>query len=91
MDAWIVDEQAKGLLSAPLRKVEVDPEKVKGELAKLELLPDNPDQDDGTLQLWQMDEIELTVEISAEGGVQLIGSATVTVTGGIHVTFKRRA
>jgi len=46
---------------------------------------------DGTLQRWRMDEIQLTVEISAEGGINLIGSATVTVTGGIKVTFKRQA
>jgi hypothetical protein len=92
MEAWIVDDQTKGLLGASLRKVEVDPAKVQEELAKLkELLPQDPDPDDGTLQRWYMDEVELTVEISAEGGVQLIGSASVTVTGGIHVTFKRRA
>lgn len=92
MEAWIVDDQTKGLLSATLRKVEVDPAKVQQELTKLkELLPDDPDQNDGTLQRWYMDEVELTVEISAEGGVQLVGSTTVTVTGGIRVTFKRRA
>jgi hypothetical protein len=92
MEAWIVDEQTKGLGSASLRKVEVDPEKVRKELAKLkELLPQDMDRDDGTLQRWNMDEVELTVVISAEGGIQLIGSATVTVTGGIRVVFKRRA
>ena len=88
MEAIVFDDQeVKGLLPAA-RKVDIDLAKVKAQLAELqELLPPDPEPTDGTVRPWRMDEIQLTVQLSASGGVMLVG--TVGVTGGIQVTFKR--
>jgi hypothetical protein len=90
MDAWVVDETSKGFLDRPLRNVKVNMENVRQSLEELrELLPDDPEPQDGTLRRWRMEEVELTVELSGEGSVKLVGSATVGLTGGIKVLFKR--
>ena len=39
---------------------------------------------------YELDEIEIKVEISAAGGVSLIGSVEAEATGGIALKFKRR-
>lgn len=90
MDAWVIDEESKGLLDRPLKTVKVNAERIRESLAELrELLPDDPEPQDGLVRVWQMDEVELTVEISGEGSVRLLGGATVGLTGGITVRFKR--
>lgn len=90
MEAWVLDEASKGLIDRQLRVVTVNGEKVRAALEELrELLPDDPEPRDGTIQRWRMDEVQLSVELSGEGGVRLLGSATVGLTGGIQVTFKR--
>jgi hypothetical protein len=39
---------------------------------------------------WALDEIRLTVEITAEGGLRLVGAIGLSVGGGIEVTLKRK-
>lgn len=39
---------------------------------------------------WQIDEIHLTAEITAEGGLRFLGSATLGARGGVEVVLKRR-
>jgi len=91
MEAWVVDDATKSTLGSTLRKVTVDPESVRAALSELrDLLPTADEQPTGRLEQWRMEEVELSLEISAEGGVHLIGSATVGVTGGITVKFTRR-
>ncbi|MEU4237479.1 hypothetical protein [Actinoplanes sp. NPDC026619] len=90
MDAWVVDENAKGLLDRPLKTVKVNADKVSEALTELrQLLPDDPEPADGTVKRWRMDEVELTVEVTGEGSIKLLGGATVGLTGGIKVLFKR--
>jgi hypothetical protein len=92
MDAWVVDESAKGMLDRPLRTVKVNAEKISEALTELRrLLPDTPEPEDGSVPQWRMAEVELTVELSAEGEIKLLGGATVGLTGGIKVRFKRAA
>ena len=38
---------------------------------------------------YDLDEIEMTVEVSASGGVNLIGAVEAEATGGITLKFKR--
>lgn len=38
---------------------------------------------------YQLDEVELNVELSASGSIRLIGSVEVGTTGAIKLTFKR--
>lgn len=90
MDAWVIDENSKGLLDRPLKTIKVNAGKVREALEELrELLPDQPEPRDGAVRRWRMEEVELTVELSGEGSVKLLGSATVGLTGGIKVLFKR--
>jgi hypothetical protein len=90
MDAWVVDENAKGMLDRPLKTVKVNADKVSEALTELrQLLPDDPEPADGSVPRWRMAEVELTVELSAEGEIKLLGGATVGLTGGIKVLFKR--
>ncbi|MEU7804440.1 hypothetical protein AB0J14_37160 [Micromonospora arborensis] len=90
MDAWVVDEHSKGLVDRQLKTITVNAERVRAALDELQvLLPDDPDPTDGSRRRWRMDEVELTVELTGEGGVKLLGSATVGITGGIRVLFKR--
>ncbi|MGW5576905.1 Pepco domain-containing protein [Micromonospora chokoriensis] len=90
MDAWVVDEHGKGLVDRQLKTITVNAEQVRAALEELQvLLPDDPDPTDGSRRRWRMDEVELTIELTAEGGVKLLGSATVGITGGIRVLFKR--
>lgn len=90
MEAWVVDENSKGLLDRPLKSVQVHSEKVREALKELrQLLPTDPEPEDGTLHRWRMEEVELTVELTGEGSVKLLGGATVGITGGISVVFKR--
>lgn len=91
MDALVVDESTKDTLGRHLKTITVNSEKVRDTIRGLmDLLP-SPDDRDGTLPSWEMDKVTMTVEITAEGGVKLVGSATVAVTGGIQVTFRRPA
>lgn len=39
---------------------------------------------------YSLDEIAVTVEISAEGGIRLVTAASAGIKGGIMLTFKRR-
>lgn len=43
----------------------------------------------GKIKNYQLDEIELNVELSASGSIRLIGSVEVGTTGAITLTFKR--
>ncbi|MFI6234605.1 hypothetical protein ACIBD9_13695 [Micromonospora sp. NPDC050784] len=90
VDAWVIDEHSKGLVDRQLRTITVNAERVRAALEELQvLLPDDPDPTDGSRRRWRMDEVELTVELTGEGGVKLLGSATVGITGGIRVLYKR--
>ena len=90
MEAWVLDESGKGLVERQLKTVTVNLERVRQSLEELrDLLPEDRPPADGTVHRWRMDEVELVLELSGEGGVKLLGSATVGVTGGIHVKFKR--
>jgi hypothetical protein len=92
MEAWVVDDASKGNLDTLLKKVTVDADKVRAALSGLKaLLPTDDEAPTGTLEQWRMEEVQLTLEISGEGGVRLVGSATLGVTGGIKVKFVRRA
>jgi hypothetical protein len=88
VEAIIMDtDLTKGLVPG-LSKIQLDMEKVKAELAELrQLLPD-PEPHDGTLG-WTMEEITLKVQLTVQGGVQLIASAGLT--GGIEVKFTRKS
>jgi hypothetical protein len=44
-----------------------------------------------SLGAYTLDEIEVHAEVNAQGGVSLIGTATVGASGGITVKFKRQA
>jgi hypothetical protein len=90
MYALVIDESSKGFVDRQLKVIAINSEKVKQAIEELrDLLPDDPPPTDGTLRRWRMEEVQLTLEISGEGGVTLIGSATVGVSGGINVTYKR--
>jgi hypothetical protein len=92
MDALVVDESTKDMLGRQLKTIAVNSEKVREAIRGLmDLLPSPEQNRDGTLPAWEMDKVTMTLEISAEGGVKLVGSATVAVTGGIEVTFRRPA
>lgn len=91
MEAWVVDYATKSAMSSALKRVTVDAQRVRDALSELRaLLPTDDEQPTGRLDQWRMEEVELSLEISAEGGVRLVGSATAGVTGGITVKFARR-
>lgn len=91
MDAWVVDEQSKGLVDRQLKTITVNKEKIQAALSELQdILPETSTVADGSRRQWRMEEIELTVELTGEGGVKLLGSATIGMTGGITVLFKRQ-
>ena|SRR5580692_7765803 len=46
-------------------------------------------QDVETLSQWRVQEIEMTAEITAEGGIRLLGYATAGVKGGITIRLTR--
>jgi hypothetical protein len=90
IQAWVLDEGSKGALDQGLKRIDVEPSKVRDALARLtQLLPRDDSVADGRLQQWRMTEVNLSLELSAEAGVTLVGSTTASVTGGIHVTFAR--
>jgi hypothetical protein len=90
IEAYVVDDStAKGGFGRAMRSIAVDSTSVRAALIELEeLLP--PDREpNGTPNTWRVDEVHMTVELKAEGGVRLIGSATVGLTGGIEVVYRR--
>jgi hypothetical protein len=89
MEAIILnaDDPAKGFVPG-LSKIQVNVEKVQAELAELRQLLPAPEQNDGTLG-WTMEEITLKVQLTVQGGIQLIASAGLT--GGIEVKFTRKS
>jgi hypothetical protein len=90
MDAWVLNEDSKGAVDRQLKRITVNVEKVRSALEELrQLLPDDEPLLDGAVRRWKMADVELTLEISAESGVELIGSASVALTGGIKVRFER--
>ena len=91
MEALVIDEGSKGIVERQLKSIAVNVDAVRAAIAELRsLLPDDPDPADGIRRRWHLDEVELVLEISGEGGVKLLGSATVGVTGGIKILYKRR-
>jgi hypothetical protein len=40
---------------------------------------------------YQLDSVEITVQVSASGEVRMIGGASVQLTGGLKLTFSRQA
>jgi hypothetical protein len=90
IQAWVLDEGSKGGVERGLRLIDVDPAEVRAGLERLRrLLPDDDDPRDGSLRRWRMDEVTLSLELSAEAGVRLIGTTNIGVTGAIEVTFRR--
>ena len=90
MDAWVVDENSKSFSDLAMKAVPLNSEVVKSALQELRtLLPDNPDPKEGKISTWRMEQIELTVELTAEGSVRLLGGVSAGFSGGINVTFKR--
>jgi hypothetical protein len=90
IEAVVLDEASKGLLDRQLRVIPVDVDKVRKSLEELRgLLPTDSAPRDGTLQRWRLDEVQLSVELATEGGVRLVGSASVALTGCIQLTYKR--
>jgi hypothetical protein len=43
-----------------------------------------------TSKSFEIDEIEISLAVTAEGGVELIGKVTAGVEAGIKITLKRR-
>jgi len=92
MDVLVLDDASKDLLSRQLKTISLNSESMKEALSELSnLLPNPEDPLDGTLPVWRMDEVKMTLEVGAEGGLKLVGTATIAVTGGIEVTFRRPA
>lgn len=90
IQAWVIDEGSKSAVDRGLRRIDVDPTKVRDALARLtRLLPGDDGVADGRLPQWRMTEVTLSLELSAEAGVTLVGSTTVSVAGAIEVTFTR--
>jgi hypothetical protein len=88
--AWVLDEGSKSAIDRGLRQIDVDPAKVRDALVRLQqLLPRDDESTDGRRRQWRMTEVTLSLELSAEAGVALVGSASAGVTGGIEVTFSR--
>ena len=84
------EASAKGLLPSAVAAVKLDPAALQKNLAAfvgafaaaLEPLP--PD-----IHGFRIDEIEIVVEISGEGSVQLVGGVKVGASGGITLKLKR--
>lgn len=89
IQAWVVDESSKGAIEQGLKRIDVDPAKVRDALRRLsQLLPD-ADEPDGRFQQWRMQQVTLSVELSAEAGVVLVGATKASVKGAIEVSFTR--
>jgi hypothetical protein len=90
LQAWVVDEGSKGIAERQIRLVTINPDLVREGIDRLrEMLPIDEPPKDGTPRRWRIAEVQVSLEVSGEGGVRLIGQATVGVTTAIQVTFNR--
>jgi hypothetical protein len=91
IEVLVLDEGEKGTLDRQLKRIELDSEQVEQVRDSLErlrvLLPEDDEPRDGTVERWRMDEIKLSLDVSANGSVVLAG---IGVKAGIQVTFKRQ-
>lgn len=86
----MADEASKDALGRHLKKITVNAETLQTAFAELrELLPPIPQSNDGTLPDWRMEEVKLVLDITASGGLALVGTANVAVKGAVEVLFKR--
>lgn len=86
--AVVDDGETKGAFDRQLKRVKVDPETVRDSLQNLrQMLPDDSTPADGTVQRWRMDEVTLSLEVSADGSLLVAG---LGAKASIQVTFKRQ-
>ncbi|MCB2263937.1 MAG: hypothetical protein LGR52_13540 [Candidatus Thiosymbion ectosymbiont of Robbea hypermnestra] len=78
-----------GLLDAPRVLTELDTERLRHSFADLSAAIGSLLQDIRTVGDFKLEEVTVAVEISAEGGVALIGNAKAGAKGAIHLTFSR--
>jgi hypothetical protein len=85
--AWVLDDDSKGAVDKAVgRLADVDEGKVRAALQRLyRLLPDE-DAAGRRAPRWRMEEVTMSLEISAEAGVVVAG---VGATSSIEVVFRR--
>jgi hypothetical protein len=76
-----------GALSSSSRIKEIDVEQLRQSFARLSAQISSLLQDMKQVGSFQLKEVQLQVEITAEGGVALIGLAKAGMTGAITLTF----
>lgn len=88
---YFASEEAGGAIRR-LVQHELDTEKLKTNLSSFVTgMTDVFEQISSSISDYSLDEIEITADVSVTGGVSLIGSAEVGMTGGITLKFKRNS